>query len=89
MTTQNLKQIVETLKADEFAKSEEWAEAARLVHDGIRELNKLTQEQINQDQELKDARRYLFTEQVPLYVSGKRSNVYTRRYIMIALAEKK
>lgn len=82
-----LKEIIEALKADEFAKTKDWTAGAKLVHDGIKEFDKLSEDQVKADPELKEAGRYLFTEQVPLYLGGERDSVITRYYVRKALAE--
>jgi hypothetical protein len=87
MAKEKLMEIVDALKSDKFAAERAWDKAARLVCDGVREISAYTSEQIKLDAELDEAGRYLFTQQIPLYMNGARSNVFTRRLLWIALAE--
>ena len=84
---EKLIEIVESLKSGRFEEKGNWYKAAELVSEGVREVFSLSSEQLKSNAELGEAGRYIMTKQLPLYMNGERSDVYTRRILRIALAE--
>jgi hypothetical protein len=87
MAKERLMEIVGVLRSDSrFSERGHWSRAAKLVCEGIREVSAYDKGEIDADSDLADANKYLFTDQVPLYM-GERSDECTRWLIRRALCD--
>jgi hypothetical protein len=79
-----LRKVYDALQAPELSDKLNWTKGADLVADGMNAISAIDPQKLRSDPELKRMGQYVL-EQMNEYMSGQRSDVYTRRKLMLAM----
>jgi len=79
-----LEGIQQLLESQQMDKQENWTHGAQLACEGFR-LSKNYKKMFNE--ELGSSFEQYFTNKIEMYLEGKRSDVYTRRIILISFSK--